>query len=124
MMVITWNYRGLGNGPAVCGLLNIQKEEDPDILFLSETKMDLNKIEGLRWWLGLTNLVVKDCRGKSGGLAVFWRKGVNFHLRAVSSTVTSTVMWWRIMVSFGGSQAFMESHALIRRSSHGKHCVR
>lgn len=84
MMVITWNCRGLGNGPAVCGLLNIQKEEDPDILFLSETKMDLNRIEGLRWWLGLMNLVVKDCRGKSGGLAVFWRKGVNFHLRAVS----------------------------------------
>ena len=52
---------GVGNGPTVRGLLNIQKEEDTDILFLSETKMDCNRIEGLRWHLGMTNLVVKDC---------------------------------------------------------------
>ncbi|KAF8645591.1 hypothetical protein HU200_066142 [Digitaria exilis] len=56
---------------AVCGLLNLQKEEDPDILFLSETKMDLKRIEGLRWKIGMTNLVVKNCKGKSGGLAIF-----------------------------------------------------
>ncbi|KAF8736177.1 hypothetical protein HU200_014374 [Digitaria exilis] len=56
---------------AVCGLLNLQKEEDPDILFLFETKMDLKRIEGLRWKIGMTNLVVKNCKGKSGGLAIF-----------------------------------------------------
>lgn len=38
--------------------------EDPDILFLSETKIDENRISGLRWKLGLANMVVKDCNGK------------------------------------------------------------
>ena len=84
MKIITWYCRGLGNGPAVRGLLSMQKEEDPNILFLSETKMDKRRIEGLRWHLGLTNVVVKDCEGKSGGLAIFWRTGVNFHLRIAS----------------------------------------
>ena len=46
--------------------------------------MDRRRIEGLRWHLGLTNLAVKDCEGRSGGLAIFWRKGVKFHLRAAS----------------------------------------
>jgi exonuclease III len=77
MKIIAWNCRGLGYGPTVRGLLNIQKE-DPDILFLTETKMDRGGIEGLRWRLGFTNMVVKDCKGKSGGLAIFWRNGVNF----------------------------------------------
>lgn len=45
MKTITWNCRWLGNGPTVRGLLNLQKEDDPDILFLSETKMDIRLIE-------------------------------------------------------------------------------
>ena len=42
------------------------------------------KIEWLRWRLGLTNMVVKDCEGRSGGLAIFWRNGINFQLRTTS----------------------------------------
>jgi hypothetical protein len=34
--------------------------------------------------MGLTNFVVKDCNGRSGGLAVFWHNGIDFHLRALS----------------------------------------
>ncbi|KAJ1288354.1 hypothetical protein BS78_02G083300 [Paspalum vaginatum] len=84
MRIVAWNCWGLGNGPAVQNLLKLQKEVDPDVLFLSETKMDRERIEVLRWKLGLTNMVVKDCVGKGGGLAIFWRKEVNFQLHGVS----------------------------------------
>ena len=65
---------GVGERPGSSWPLDTQKVEDPDILFLSETKMDRRRIEGLRWGLGMTNLVVKDCEGKSGGLAIFFGK--------------------------------------------------
>jgi len=32
----------------------------------------------------MTSLVVKNCEGQSGGLAIFWKKEINFHLRVVS----------------------------------------
>lgn len=76
MKVVTWNCRGLGNGPTVKGLLDVQKKEAPDVLFLSETKLDQKRMEWFRWKLGLTNMVVKKSEGRSGGLALFWRNGI------------------------------------------------
>ena len=74
MKLITWNYRGLGNGPTIKGLLDVQKREDPDVLFLSETRMVRDRLEGLRWKLGMPHMVAKDCCGKGGGLALFWKR--------------------------------------------------
>lgn len=44
--------------------------------------MDRGRVEGFRWKIGMTNVLAKDCHGKSGGLMVFWKRGVN--LRAIS----------------------------------------
>lgn len=71
MKIIVWNYHSLGNDTTVHVLLNVQKEEDPDILFLSKTKMDERRIKALWWKLGLTNWIIKDCVGWSGGLTIF-----------------------------------------------------
>ena len=48
MKIIACNCRRLGNGAAVRGFLSLRKEEDPGILFLSETKMDERKMDGFR----------------------------------------------------------------------------
>ena len=65
------------------------------------------KIEWLRWRLGLTNMVVKDCVGRSGGLAIFWRNGVKFHLRTTSrlyidgDVEEADGFTWRLTVFYG-----------------------
>jgi exonuclease III len=71
MKICGWNGWGVGNGPAVRGLCDLINKEDPDVLFLSETKMDRRRIKGLRWKLGRPNVIVKDSVGQSGGLALF-----------------------------------------------------
>lgn len=84
MRITAWNFRGLGNGPTVCGLLDLQKQVDPDILFLSKTKLDGRRMERFKWILGMSNMVVKDCDGKSGGLALMWKKEINIVLHNYS----------------------------------------
>jgi hypothetical protein len=61
----------LGNDPAIRGLLDIQKREDPDVLFRCETKMCEEKLRSLKWKIGMPNMIVKNCEGKGGGLVMF-----------------------------------------------------
>jgi exonuclease III len=84
MKIVAWNCRGLGNRSAVRGLLDLQKSEGADILFFSETKLDRQRMEMFRWMVGLANMVVKDADGKGGGMAVFWRRGIDVTLRNMS----------------------------------------
>ena len=66
MKAIAYNSRGLGYQPAVDGLLELQKAEDLDILFLSETKLDREGMKRFAVLLGMPNFEVKDCVGRSG----------------------------------------------------------
>ena len=84
MRIISWNCRGLGNCSAVRGLLDVQKREDSDILFRSEIKHDSKWIEWFRWRLEMPNMVAKSSTCTSGGLALFWRNGVDVNVKSMS----------------------------------------
>jgi hypothetical protein len=48
MIICGQNCRGLGNGPAVRSLLELKRVEDPDVLFLFETKLDEREMDVFR----------------------------------------------------------------------------
>ena len=64
MKIIVLNCWGLGNRSVVRGLLELQKLEGADILFLSEIKLDKRMMERFRWMLGLTNMLVREGEGQ------------------------------------------------------------
>jgi exonuclease III len=102
---------GNGNGTAVRGLLSLQKKEDPDILFLSETKLDKKGINKLSHILGMPHVVLKECVGRSGGLALFWKREINLSLRwlgrmHIDVTITeSDGFKWRFTGIYGEPRA-------------------
>ncbi|KAE8798436.1 Elongation factor 1-alpha [Hordeum vulgare] len=56
--------------------------EDPDVLFISETRLTEKELDRFRWSLGLTHMLVWDPVGRSRGIALFWRRGVEISLRS------------------------------------------
>jgi hypothetical protein len=65
----------------VRGLTDLVKAEDLEIPFLSETKMTEKEMDWFCWKLNLKNMLVVDNIKRSGGLALFWRNGVDVQLR-------------------------------------------
>ena len=75
---------GVGQSPGSSGTSGSPEVRGADILFLSEIRMNKRKMEKFRWMLGLTNMLVREGKGKGGGFAVFWQKGVDVSLRSIS----------------------------------------
>lgn len=76
MILLGWNCRGLGQPRTVRVLKEMSKSHKPDILFLSETLVEGNKIELLASKLGFSNFFSVDRHGRGEGLAIFWRRNV------------------------------------------------
>jgi hypothetical protein len=112
MKLMAWNCRGLGNSPAVRGLLRCQKSVDADILFLSETKMDERRMEKMKFKLGMGNMVVVDSEGKGGELLCC---GGEESMWWLETSRKSTLIWMckRRMDSCG---ALLESMENLRRN--------
>jgi hypothetical protein len=84
MSCLFWNCRGLGNPATVQELTIMVRQKDPLALFLSETKLDENRLEILRCFWGFGGKLVVPSRGQSGGLVLFWRRGASVTVSSYS----------------------------------------
>ncbi|XP_026384004.1 uncharacterized protein LOC113279527 [Papaver somniferum] len=83
--MIAWNLRGFGKKSANKELSLLCKNVNPDIIFLSETKMNKDMAARKLRNMGFPCTFNIPCVGKSGGLALAWKKEV--HLNIISSSI-------------------------------------
>lgn len=81
MNILSLNGRGLGLDSAVGELRDLVRSYNPEVVFLCETKLKKRGVDRLKWSLGFRNGIAVDCKGKSGGLALLWKDGVDVKVR-------------------------------------------
>uniref|UniRef100_A0A2N9FR65 Reverse transcriptase domain-containing protein n=1 Tax=Fagus sylvatica TaxID=28930 RepID=A0A2N9FR65_FAGSY len=85
MKTIAWNCRGTNKNPTIRALKAMNKEHNPDYLFLSETKADERRIDIIRRRLGFYQCFCVPSLGKAGGLAMFWKAGMEVRVLEANS---------------------------------------
>ncbi|KAB1671561.1 hypothetical protein, partial [Gossypium barbadense] len=84
MKFLCWNCRGLGNSAKIRELKQLIAVNNPDVIFLSETKMSANDFCRVQNNRRLQNGLAVNSEGRSGGLALMWRDGMNVSIQNFS----------------------------------------
>ena len=73
MSLLSWNCRGFGNPQIVNTLKKVIRLEDPNLVFLMETKSNEEWVKIVRNQCGFKDSFVVPSDGFKGGLALFWK---------------------------------------------------
>ena len=76
MSLLSWNCRGFGNHQTVNTLKTVIRLEDPNLVFLIETKSDEEWVKIVRNQCGFKDSFVVPSEGLKGGLALFWKPNI------------------------------------------------
>lgn len=93
MSVLAWNCWGLRSPPTVRILTNKVKSKDPTLVFLVETKANLNRMKGFQNKLQFTQGISIPSDGRSGGLALLWKEGTDVRFRSCSNSHIDVVVY-------------------------------
>ena len=109
--ILSWNCRGLGSIPAVNALRLVVIHEQPQLVFLQETKLHHAEMERVRLKLKFKNMIVVDCLGdgrrRKGGLVLLWKEGWEVSIRSFSTNhIDATItmddgVHWRFTGLYG-----------------------
>ncbi|XP_051228995.1 uncharacterized protein [Lolium perenne] len=114
MNCLSLNCRGLGADAAVGELRDLCRSYNPSVLFLYETKKRPKEMDNLKRSLGFPNGVSVDCDGTSGGLALWWKEGVEVSLRPwcqmyIDAKITYEGKTWRFTGIYGEPRTELRS---------------
>ncbi|CAM8916564.1 unnamed protein product [Rhodiola kirilowii] len=84
MKALVWNCRGIGSPAAVRALKEVIRSSKAVIVGLIETKCGKRRCEIIRVQLGFECCFVVPARGRSGGLALFWKNTMDVSIISYS----------------------------------------
>ncbi|KAK6153786.1 hypothetical protein DH2020_013425 [Rehmannia glutinosa] len=122
MSCIVWNARGLGNQRAFLELKRLIAEKNPQLLFLSETRMRGYNCRRWKEWLGFEGMFIVNCEGKKGGLMLLWKGAISVTIQSYSpghidSIIQDGDKQWRFTGFYGNPETTRrrDSWTLMRR---------
>ncbi|KAK6134533.1 hypothetical protein DH2020_031703 [Rehmannia glutinosa] len=93
MNILSWNCRGLGNPRTILELRDIIRAKSPDVVFLCETKCKVHDIDRIKNSLGFFGVAFPSS-GRSGGLALLWKKSISLVLRSFCDRfIDADILW-------------------------------
>ncbi|XP_075645099.1 uncharacterized protein LOC142616097 [Castanea sativa] len=101
MIALGWNCRGLGNLRSVRALREIVQRWDPNIVFLSEMKLNKKGMEKIKGKVGFSNGLIIPKSDKSGGLAMLWKKDIKLDYIDAMVMESQSGFKWRITGFYG-----------------------
>ena len=120
MKIFNLNYRELGNPKTVSELHTIVRKENPNIVFLMETRLDSLNLEFLRVRMGMFGCFGVDRHGLGGGLALLWNSSIVVHIQSHhhidADMVHEDGLRWRATGFYGHPERGLHDHswALLR----------
>jgi hypothetical protein len=84
MNLLSLNCRGLGNPQIVRELHALVKQEDPSVVFLTKTRLELKNLDLVRRQLGMHGAWGVDRSSTAGGLALLWKEEIQVSIHSHS----------------------------------------
>lgn len=80
MRILDWNCPGICNATTVRALRAQIKGARPEVVFLSKTKADVNRMEFVKNSIKFENKCVVKAKGNAGGLCIMWKNGLDINV--------------------------------------------
>ncbi|GMI85918.1 hypothetical protein HRI_002261100 [Hibiscus trionum] len=92
MRAICWNCRGLGMPSAVHELRAIVSRLGPDLIFLSETRLNSFKFESIKHYLDMEGFFAVDSSPTCAGLCLFFNKNITLDFLSSSTRYIDVIV--------------------------------
>ena len=84
MTTLGWNGRGLGRPATVHELVCLVQTYRPSLVFICETRQSKERVENLRFRIGMKECFHVKGASTGGGIALYWQEDVRVELLSYS----------------------------------------
>ncbi|XP_026437407.1 uncharacterized protein LOC113335598 [Papaver somniferum] len=87
MKILSWNCHGILSKDTRDYLIHINNTHSPDIIYLSETKINDDRILGITNFFQMPNKCFEPSVGQAGGIILLWKDGLSLEILYTSTNM-------------------------------------